>query len=78
MTITATDGSSVIEKWKVKDVKTDLLDLANGRILGPATRVEGVWLDSRKGIFDDENPGRVVTSEQPFSVDIKPEIQGWH
>ena len=71
VTITAADGSSTIENWLVKDVKTDLLDVANGRILGPTTTVEGVWLDSRKGIFDDENPGRVVSSEKPFNVDIK-------
>jgi ribA/ribD-fused uncharacterized protein len=73
--ITATDGTSAIETWDVEDVKLDLIDHKKGRILGSATSVDGVFMESRRGIFDDENPSRVVTSEPPFSAELKQEYK---
>ena len=71
--ITKDDGTSKLETWGVEAVKSDLLDYETGKLLGPAVTVEGVALASRRQIFNDQDPGRMVTSESPLTVKIKPE-----
>jgi hypothetical protein len=71
--ITKEDGTSTLETWGVEAVKADLLDFETGKLLGPAVMVEGVALASRRQIFNDEDHGRMVTSESPLTVKIKPE-----
>jgi hypothetical protein len=59
--ITKDDGTSKLETWGVEAVKSDLLDYETGKLLGPAVTVEVVALASRRQIFNEDDPGRLVT-----------------